>query len=525
MTGGSGSTSEEAPLWQNIVGISLALASGVLIGASVVFTKKGLIESRSREVGREHAYLRNSLWWLGMILMGLGEVANFGAYAFTAAILVTPLGALSVVISAVLSSIFLNERLNFPAKVGCAQCLVGATIIVLNTPSSTTTQTIDAFFAYVLAPGFLSFTALMIIALIFLVVYCEKRYAHKTPLVYISIASLIGPYLTLSTQGFGTSMIYSFRNWSSSDKNQFLKWPIYPLFAFMVFSIIIQIHYLNRAYSLFSTAIVTPIFYVTFTTATLLGSAILYQGFPVASVTAGLSIVMGFLVIVGGVSLLFQYSMQVLAQEAALVVSSAAVAAGVRSQPTSGAQSVRSVSRAGSMPEGRANSPYWNGGGSHASSHPHGIVDDEVAVEALRSNHRQQDLLTPPISQPNHPSSSSSSLAEVDPSSPTTPPNLGTSDALNATTPRATFFSFLNPFYPCRASPACPVSVDVDGEGDGTPEKKSVEIRISIEDAAEEEDRPRRRSVTSGGEEGAEWVISSHTDGSSLHFPIAGPPR
>ncbi|KAI8846133.1 magnesium transporter NIPA-domain-containing protein, partial [Chytridium lagenaria] len=278
----------------------------IFIGASVVFTKKGLIQSRSREVGREHAYLKNTLWWIGMVLMALGEIANFGAYAFTAAILVTPLGALSVVITAVLSSIFLNEHLNFPGKVGCAQCVIGATIIVLNAPESTTTQTIDEFFRY----GLLCLRCSVLLFLFFLVTYCEKRYARKSPMVYISIASLLGPYLTLSTQGFGTSMVYSFRHWSDRERNQFLRWPIYPLFAFMVMTIIAQIHFLNRAYSLFSTAIVTPIFYVTFTTATLLGSAILYQGFPVESVTSGLSIVMGFLGDCGwcGIAVSIQYA-------------------------------------------------------------------------------------------------------------------------------------------------------------------------------------------------------------------------
>lgn len=55
-------------------------------------------------------YLRNFTWWAGMstltseemcltlVLMIIGEIANFTAYAFTDAILVTPLGALTVVV-------------------------------------------------------------------------------------------------------------------------------------------------------------------------------------------------------------------------------------------------------------------------------------------------------------------------------------------------------------------------------------------------------------------------------------------
>lgn len=42
---------------------------------------------------------------------------NFAAYAFAPASLVTPLGALSVIVSAVLASKFLNEKLNVMGKV------------------------------------------------------------------------------------------------------------------------------------------------------------------------------------------------------------------------------------------------------------------------------------------------------------------------------------------------------------------------------------------------------------------------
>lgn len=49
--------------------------------------------------------------------MGLGEAANLVAYAFAPAALVTPLGALSVIVTAVLSSKILSEKLNIIGKV------------------------------------------------------------------------------------------------------------------------------------------------------------------------------------------------------------------------------------------------------------------------------------------------------------------------------------------------------------------------------------------------------------------------
>jgi hypothetical protein len=66
------------------IGIALAISSGIFIGASFIFKKKGLLDTNAlgHEAGKGHAYLKSRMWWSGMILMGVGELANFGAYAF-----------------------------------------------------------------------------------------------------------------------------------------------------------------------------------------------------------------------------------------------------------------------------------------------------------------------------------------------------------------------------------------------------------------------------------------------------------
>ncbi|KAG9045505.1 hypothetical protein FS837_006167 [Tulasnella sp. UAMH 9824] len=140
-----------------IVGVILAIASGVLIGSSFVFKKKGLLQSQAGgPAGEGVAYLKSWLWWTGMIMMILGELCNFAAYAFVDAIVVTPLGALSVVICAILSSIFLKETLTFFGWIGCFLCIVGSIIIALNGPQEQAVETIKEFQKLFFAPGFLS---------------------------------------------------------------------------------------------------------------------------------------------------------------------------------------------------------------------------------------------------------------------------------------------------------------------------------------------------------------------------------
>jgi hypothetical protein len=82
-----------------------------------------------------------------------GEIFNFAAYAFAPAILVTPLGALSVLIGAVLGSYILKEELGTLGKLGSAICLIGAVIIVLHAPPDEDIETIDKILEYAIQPG------------------------------------------------------------------------------------------------------------------------------------------------------------------------------------------------------------------------------------------------------------------------------------------------------------------------------------------------------------------------------------
>ena len=87
---------------------------------------------------------------------------------------------------------------------------------------------------------------------------------------------------------------------------------MYPLMGFVALTILIQVNYLNKALNVFSAAIVTPIYYVTFTSATIVSSSVLFRGLNVSSPIAAISMIVGFLVIVGGVSLLYQYNVSLM---------------------------------------------------------------------------------------------------------------------------------------------------------------------------------------------------------------------
>ncbi|KAJ2998484.1 hypothetical protein HDV02_004492 [Globomyces sp. JEL0801] len=301
--GGGSSSSSGNPEYFGTIGITLAIIGAVFVGMSLILQKKGILDTRSiaLETGNEHAYLKSPLWWIGMICMGLGEVLNSVAYSFAPAIIVTPMTAVSVVVSSIMSVLFLKETLNFTAT-------SGAIIVVLNGPHSTATNTIPEFIAYAFSPGFVVYSVFVFMALIYLVFRVGPRYGHVHPAVFLCTTALGGAYLVCSAQGLGAAVVWSISHWESD--NQFLKWEFYPLLAFVIYTATFQVNYLNKALAHFSASIVTPLNFVFFSSATIITTAVLFQGFNVATAAAGLTLVLGFFVIIIGVTLLFQYNLK-----------------------------------------------------------------------------------------------------------------------------------------------------------------------------------------------------------------------
>ncbi|KIM45588.1 hypothetical protein M413DRAFT_344133 [Hebeloma cylindrosporum] len=282
-----------------VVGVILAVASGTLIGSSFVFKKKGLLRSQAGgEIGEGVAYLKSPLWWLGMTMMIVGELCNFAAYAFVEAIVVTPLGALSVVICAILSSFFLNEKLSFFGWLGCGLCILGSVIIALNGPKEETIGQITEFQKLFLAPGFLSYISVLITISLVIVFYFAPKYGKTSMLWYISVCSLIGGISVSVTTGLGAAIVQT----AMSD-NQFKHWFMYFLFGFVIVTLLVEVYYLNVALALFNTAMVTPTYYVFFSFCSMVTTVVLFQGLH-ASVSDIITIVMAFLVICFGITIL-----------------------------------------------------------------------------------------------------------------------------------------------------------------------------------------------------------------------------
>uniref|UniRef100_A0A9L0IL06 NIPA like domain containing 4 n=1 Tax=Equus asinus TaxID=9793 RepID=A0A9L0IL06_EQUAS len=269
------------------IGLGLAFLSSFLIGSSVILKKKGLLRLVASGATRAVA---------------AGEVANFGAYAFAPATVITPLGALSILISAILSSYFLRESLSLLGKLGCVICVAGSTVMVIHAPEEEKVTTVTEMAAKMKDTGYIVFAVLLLVFCLILIFVIAPRYGQRNILVYILICSVIGAFSVSAVKGLGITI-----------KNFFQGMPVvrhplpYILSLILALSLSTQVNFLNRALDIFNTSLVFPIYYVFFTTVVVASSVILFKEWYSMSAVDIVGTLSGFITIILGVFMLHAF--------------------------------------------------------------------------------------------------------------------------------------------------------------------------------------------------------------------------
>ncbi|KAJ9612398.1 hypothetical protein H2200_003995 [Cladophialophora chaetospira] len=231
------------------------------------------------------SYLKSPYWWLGLVLMVIGEAGNFLAYGFAPASIVSPLGVVALISNCLIAPLMLKERFRKRDLFGVLVAIAGAVVVVLSARNTETKfgpgelwRTIKRweFLAYVIV------TAVFIVALM----YFEPRYGRRTILIDLGLVALFGAYTALSTKGVSSLL-------SASLYKAFT----YPIFYFLVLvlvsSALMQIRFLNRALQTYDSTQVIPTQFVLFTLSVIIGSAVLYRDFEHTTLDRAVKFVVG----------------------------------------------------------------------------------------------------------------------------------------------------------------------------------------------------------------------------------------
>ncbi|KAK6776307.1 hypothetical protein RDI58_027308 [Solanum bulbocastanum] len=291
----------------NMTGIILALLSSVFIGASFIIKKKGL--RRAAAVSGVRAVI-------------VGEIANFVAYAFAPAVLVTPLGALSIIVSfmaknscsAVLAQIILKEKLHPLGVLGCVLCIIGSVVIVVHAPQEHPISSVKEIWYMATQKAFLLYMGSVIVLVFILVFYFAPQCGRSNVLVFTGICSLMGSLSVMSVKALGTSL-----KLTVEGKNQLIYPETWAFMFIVAVCVVTQMNYLNKAGSCYSncfcngthfaldtfnTAVVSPIYYVMFTTLTIVASVIMFKDWDEQNIGSITSEICGFIVVLSGTILL-----------------------------------------------------------------------------------------------------------------------------------------------------------------------------------------------------------------------------
>lgn len=137
---------------------------------------------------------------------------------------------------------------------------------------------------------------------VYLIFWVAPIKGQSNILIYILICSLIGSLSVTGCKGLSIAIKLTLSG------NSQLQNPLAWFFAIAVATCItIQMNYLNKSLDIFNTSIVTPIYYVMFTTFTITASAILFKEWSQVTALDIIGSLCGFLVIVCGVFLLHAF--------------------------------------------------------------------------------------------------------------------------------------------------------------------------------------------------------------------------
>uniref|UniRef100_A0A8C4JQB0 NIPA like domain containing 1 n=1 Tax=Dromaius novaehollandiae TaxID=8790 RepID=A0A8C4JQB0_DRONO len=207
-----------------------------------------------------------------------------------------------VTVNAILSSYFLNEKLNIHGKLGCVLSILGSTGMVIHAPKEEEVTSLGEMEIKLQDPVFVAFAVVITIIALVLIFIVAPRRGQTNILIYILICSVIGAFSVSSVKGLGIAIKQMLE-----EKPVYRHPLVYVLVGILVLSVSTQINYLNKALDVFNTSLVTPIYYVCFTTTVVMCSIILFKewkSMDLGDITGTLS---GFCTIIIGIFLLHTF--------------------------------------------------------------------------------------------------------------------------------------------------------------------------------------------------------------------------
>jgi len=260
---------------RELIGILLAISGGIIIAVSLSLQKYS--HNKLKLKGKEDTldYLKSPMWWLGMVLMGVGELMNFLAFGFAPAALVTPLGCIAVLLNALIAVIFLDEKCTKNIIFGVVIITVSAVVLIIFAPKDDATPNAEQIQDYFTNWMFIVYfvVEILLIALLF---YLKWFHNVEHLLLLLLLVAMLASFTIIASKIVSTYL----NQMVLLHTGDLLKQPEFWIsLAVLPITTIAQINLLNRAMQLYDVSVVVPVNFIFFTISGILAGAIFYQEF------------------------------------------------------------------------------------------------------------------------------------------------------------------------------------------------------------------------------------------------------
>jgi magnesium transporter len=262
------------------------------------------------------SYLKSPSWWLGQILMTIGEMGNFLAYGFAPASIVSPLGVVALISNCVIAPLFFGEKFRARDFWGVMIAVAGAGVVVLSAKQEETKLDPQGVWDAITSLTFEIYMTISVI-LIGVLMWASPKYGNRTILIDLGLVGLfgkssssvwdyktgmssdlpLGAYTALSTKGVSSML-------SSTLWRAFTTPVTYILILVLLGTAVMQVRYVNKALQRFDSTQVIPIQFVMFTLSVIIGSAVLYRDFERTTSKQAMKFIGGCLLTFFGVFLI-----------------------------------------------------------------------------------------------------------------------------------------------------------------------------------------------------------------------------
>ncbi|KAI1417863.1 DUF803-domain-containing protein [Hypoxylon sp. FL1857] len=268
---GYGTSETPAGGAQNNGDETLHPASTHPLAQSIQSVDSNLTERSCEDSKVSSSYLKSPSWWLGQVLMTVGEMGNFLAYGFAPASIVSPLGVVALISNCVIAPIFFGEVFRKRDFWGVVIAVAGAVTVVLSAKQEETKLDPHNVWDHITTMEFEIYMAISIF-LIIVLMWASPKYGNRTILIDLGLVGLFGGYTALTTKGVSSML-------SSTLFRAFTTPVTYGLVIVLLVTAVMQVRYVNKALQRFDSTQVIPIQFVLFTLSVIIGSAVLYRDF------------------------------------------------------------------------------------------------------------------------------------------------------------------------------------------------------------------------------------------------------